>query len=127
MTDGGEALNRYLDALARGDETRSVPLDPALISTIGRLNSLDMVPGPTATFIDHLEERLMHMHTNAQTRPSLALSGNGAYVRRPPVWSPPPVAPRPSRRWFSSTTIVAAAILTLVLGLLVSSHVGGWI
>src|SRR5688500_15009329 len=65
-----DPLVQYWDELIQGAEPASIDLDPEVVATIQRLESLDDAPAPIPAFVARLREDLMASSESTSPRAS---------------------------------------------------------
>ena len=148
-TNGGpEALDRYLDTIARGHAPDAVPagLDPDLANAVRAVRALDHPPGPDPAFVARLREDLtMATPTRATTPASIDPSPEaptsipsprrraGLRASRSEQTGGRPITSRQAlvrswnRRAWPVLELLAAAVLILGLVTVMTGGGSGWL
>lgn len=112
-----DALNQYWNAITRG-APRPADLDPDISGALDWAMARDDAPGPDASFIDELKERLTIEHRENMAPSAIqrtGLNGHGMSSKEKPFRVALPVA-RTRRRW-GIAQLAAAVLLFAGLGI----------
>ena len=122
-----DALNRYWNAVARGEAPPPSDLDPEITGALDWALARDDAPGPDPAFVARLEEKMLHSLSATEVLPSdrpFGLNGTRSSPRGRLFRTTLPVE-REYRPWHVAQ-FATAALLLLALGLGAVALGRGW-